>query len=322
MCQGASTGKRLEEGVRVLQQSGGCHAPGCPALGSEIALGLKRDQRGEDAKPSASFEAGSLWKGGKAARPSLTFQRGKGNSQDPRGVLGRNAEPTGTDGFRFLSHQFFPSSLHRLGNCISRSNRCLLMVKPLTPVLLRWVANGDQGQNTRNRVFPALPLSVVENSDFSPTRLTGQETRLLLASQELRMLLISSDEDCYVLSCVRVPAHRLPFSCGFRCFGIWTGSLFGLPPHKKVPSTAGSTGCSSRALHSIVRPVAIPPPSQQVRVHHPCPCVPGARSKAGEERAIRIPTSGFACPNRLCPYFGITDAQVHAPLWEWQAWSH
>src|SRR5947209_3478863 len=182
MCQGASTGKRLEEGVRVLQQSGGCHAPGCPALGSEIALGLKRDQRGEDAKPSASFEAGSLWKGGKAARPSLTFQRGKGNSQDPRGVLGRNAEPTGTDGFRFLSHQFFPSSLHRLGNCISRSNRCSLMVKPLTPVLLRWVANGDQGQNTRNRAFPALPLSVVENSDFSPTRLTGQETRLLLPS--------------------------------------------------------------------------------------------------------------------------------------------
>ena len=68
--------QRLEEWVRVLQQSGGCHAPGCPALKSEIALGLKRDHSGEDAKPRASFEARSLWNGGKAARPYLTFQRG------------------------------------------------------------------------------------------------------------------------------------------------------------------------------------------------------------------------------------------------------
>src|SRR2546430_9382101 len=34
-------------------------------------------------------------------------------SQDPRGILGRNAEPTGTDGFRLLCHQFFPSCLPR-----------------------------------------------------------------------------------------------------------------------------------------------------------------------------------------------------------------
>jgi len=30
------------------------------------------------------------------------------------------------------------------------------------------------------------------------------------------------------------------------------------------------------------------------------------------EHAIRIPTEGFACPNRQCAYFGITDAHLHA----------
>jgi hypothetical protein len=35
----------------------------------------------------------------------------------------------------------------------------------------------------------------------------------------------------------------------------------------------------------------------------------------------RVNTEGFACPNPQCPYFGITDALTHAPLWGWQAWS-
>jgi hypothetical protein len=29
----------------------------------------------------------------------------------------------------------------------------------------------------------------------------------------------------------------------------------------------------------------------------------------------RIASQGFACPNRLCIYFQIADAQIHAPLW-------
>src|SRR5205814_6723007 len=41
-----------------------------------------------------------------------------------------------------------------LENCISRSNTCWLKMKQLTPVLLRWVANGGQGQNARRPVFP------------------------------------------------------------------------------------------------------------------------------------------------------------------------
>jgi hypothetical protein len=63
---------------------------------------------------------------------------------------------TVTDGFRVLSHQFAPSSLLRLANCISRSKTCSLTTKHLTPALLRWVANGDQDQNTPTTLFPVL----------------------------------------------------------------------------------------------------------------------------------------------------------------------
>jgi hypothetical protein len=34
------------------------------------------------------------------------------------------------------------------------------------------------------------------------------------------------------------------------------------------------------------------------------------KSRRGAPR--RIPTAGFACPNQQCPYFGITDAHIHA----------
>ena len=61
---------------------------------------------------------------------------------------------TGTDGFRVLCHQFFPSSLRHQADCISRSKTCWLTMKPLTPALLRWVANGSQGRNTRTMLFP------------------------------------------------------------------------------------------------------------------------------------------------------------------------
>ncbi len=52
------------------------------------------------------------------ARPRCA-SRGKRCSQDPRGILGTLAEPTGTDGFRVLSHQFIPSSFPRRATCIS-----------------------------------------------------------------------------------------------------------------------------------------------------------------------------------------------------------
>jgi hypothetical protein len=34
----------------------------------------------------------------------------------------------------------------------------------------------------------------------------------------------------------------------------------------------------------------------------------------------RVNTEGYACPNQPCPYFGITDASIHAAFRRWQIW--
>jgi len=60
---------------------------------------------------------------------------------------------TGTDGCRVLCHQFSPSSLPLLVHCISRCNSCSPTIKPMTPVLLRLLVNGDQGQDSRTTLF-------------------------------------------------------------------------------------------------------------------------------------------------------------------------
>jgi hypothetical protein len=64
---------------------------------------------------------------GKSTRPG---GRRTSPSQHSTGELGRIAEPTGTDGFRLLCHQFSPSSLPRLANCISRCNACEASEEP------------------------------------------------------------------------------------------------------------------------------------------------------------------------------------------------
>jgi hypothetical protein len=49
----------------------------------------------------------------------------------------------------------------------------------------------------------------------------------------------------------------------------------------------------------------------------PAPVRPWCEVKSRRGAPKRIPTEGFACPNQQCPYFGITDAQIHAPLGRW-----
>src|SRR5216683_3970086 len=44
----------------------------------------------------------------------------------------------------------------------------------------------------------------------------------------------------------------------------------------------------------------------------PAPVRPWSEVKSRRGAPKRIDTDGFACPNALCPYFGITDAQIHA----------
>ncbi len=61
--------------------------------------------------------------------------------------------------------------------------------------------------------------------------------------------------------------------------------------------------CSACRRESIRSLAALPPPPtvRPWREH---------KSRRGAPR--RIPTDGFACPNRACAYYQITDAQMHA----------
>jgi len=44
----------------------------------------------------------------------------------------------------------------------------------------------------------------------------------------------------------------------------------------------------------------------------PAPVRPWCELKSRRGAPKRVNTEGFACPNQQCPYFGITDAQIHA----------
>ena len=52
----------------------------------------------------------------------------------------------------------------------------------------------------------------------------------------------------------------------------------------------------------------------------PIPVRPWCEVKSRWGAPKRVKTEGYACPNRNCPYFGITDAQIHAAFLRWQAW--
>jgi transposase-like protein len=52
-------------------------------------------------------------------------------------------------------------------------------------------------------------------------------------------------------------------------------------------------------------------PSPGVRPAH-APVRPWCEVKSRRGAPKRVNTAGFACPNRNCPYFGITDAHIHA----------
>jgi hypothetical protein len=44
----------------------------------------------------------------------------------------------------------------------------------------------------------------------------------------------------------------------------------------------------------------------------PAPVRPWREFKSRRGAPKRVKTEGFACPNQQCPYFGITDASIHA----------
>lgn len=52
----------------------------------------------------------------------------------------------------------------------------------------------------------------------------------------------------------------------------------------------------------------------------PLPVRPCYEVKSRRGAPKRVNTEGFACPNRKCLSFGITESQIHAASWRWQAW--
>jgi hypothetical protein len=52
--------------------------------------------------------------------------------------------------------------------------------------------------------------------------------------------------------------------------------------------------------------------STNASVVGPAPVRPWCEVKSRRGAPKRIDTVGFACPNQQCPYYGITDAQIHA----------
>ncbi len=61
--------------------------------------------------------------------------------------------------------------------------------------------------------------------------------------------------------------------------------------------------CRQQALAPTGNPPTRPPvtPWSEINSHRGAP--------------KHINTDGFACPNRMCVYYRITDRQIHAPLW-------
>jgi len=134
------------------------------------------------------------------------------------------------------------------------------------------------------------------------------------------MLLISSSEDPYAPTFVFTPAlvllHSLPVmalapflapslsSPLEHCGVAHRGPTSPAPPRSPRDCPAC---CLASTLSSGVEPA--PPP---VRPWHE------VKSRRGAPK--RVNSQGFACPNRKCPHSGITDADIHAPLWRWYTW--
>jgi len=85
------------------------------------------------------------------------------------------------------------------------------------------------------------------------------------------------------------------------------------------PSSSRGRAKRSR-LHRLLKPrcpddcpaCRLASPASSARVPAPVPVRPWSEVKSRRGAPKRIPTDGFACPNRACRYFGITDASMHA----------
>ncbi len=63
-------------------------------------------------------------------------EKSKNKTRDGFCIPGLLAEPTGTDGFRVLCHQFFPSCLPHPESCLTSSKTFSLKMNKLSEALL------------------------------------------------------------------------------------------------------------------------------------------------------------------------------------------
>jgi len=170
------------------------------------------------------------------------------------------------------------------------------------------------GYQTHYVVDGVLPLVVVDNSAFSPSRLTALVTVPILASQG------SSPSFPFQTARILMTLHVFVFvllavvSLLLLLVLLWKLDWFPFQP-------CSPKGVAKRSrLHRYLLP-RTPDAGSACRLASPAsssaepasaPVRPWSEVKSRRGAPKRIPTEGFACPNPQCRYFGNTDARAHA----------
>src|SRR5215467_9388345 len=163
-------------------------------------------------------------------------------------------------------------------------------------------------------LWPVQPVVVVDNSAFSPGRLTALLTLPILASQgrslrfpfQTARILMTLHLFVFVLLLV-VCLLLLPVRLGcLDWFSLPPCSSRGGAKHSRLPrllKPRTPDDCPACRFASTASSGAGPVPA---------PVRPWREVKSRRGAPKRVNTEGFACPNRKCLYLGITNAHIHA----------
>jgi transposase-like protein len=153
---------------------------------------------------------------------------------------------------------------------------------------------------------------VVDNLDFSPTRLTAFSVRRILAFRGALPSPHFSTTRILMALHVFVFVFLLVVCLLFSLALLWRLDRFHLRPF----FSRGEAKRSS--LPRLLKPrtpddcPACRLASTASSAGEPAPVRPWCEVKSRRGAPKRIPTEGFACPNKQCRYFGNTDAHRHA----------
>jgi transposase-like protein len=153
---------------------------------------------------------------------------------------------------------------------------------------------------------------VVDNLDFSPTRLTAFSVRRILAFRGALPSPHFSTTRILMALHVFVFVFLLVVCLLFSLALLWRLDRFHLRPFF---SRGEAKRSSLPRLLKPRTPDACPAcrlASTASSAGEPAPVRPWCEVKGRRGAPKRIPTEGFACPNKQCRYFGNTDAHRHA----------